>query len=90
MNQSQAVLAVCSALIPVLAAFGGAIRYLVQILSSIKTITDVAQHLALQLQSHIEASNASHAALADKVASHDTQLAVLHTKVGTTTPGGTA
>lgn len=87
MSQSDAVVALCSALIPVLAAIGGAIRYLVQILSSIKTITDLAQSLATQMQTHIEASNASHAALAEKVAGHDTQLAVLHTKVS---PGGSA
>lgn len=87
MTQSEAIVAVCTALVPLLGAFAGAIRYLVQILSSIKTITDVAQRLAVQLQSHIEASNASHAALAEKVATHDTQLAVLHTKVS---PGGGA
>lgn len=90
MTQSEAIVTMCSSVVAVLAAIGGAVRYLVQILATIKRITDVAESVARQLQSHVEQSDTAHRATADKLADHDTQLAVVHTRIGTTGAGSTA
>lgn len=81
MTTTSAIVSVCAALVPVLAALGGAIRYLVRILASIERVTTMAEEVAKSLAAHIESSTAAHTALSDKIASHDRDLAVVNTKL---------
>lgn len=82
MSATQQILTVTAAAVPLLAAIGGVIRYLLQILTAVQQAIGLAKDAAESIERHIEQSGSVHAAITDRLAAHDTQLAVIHQKVG--------
>lgn len=77
------IAAVITAGTSVLGVVGAVARTLIRLLRSVETAVTIAQQLATQLQAHVEHHDAAAAQLATTVQSHETQLAVLNSRLQT-------
>lgn len=75
------ITAVAGGVAAVLGVVGGVLRYLVRMAASLERTSTQATVMGEAFTRHVDASEAFHAALTERVSSHGEQLAALRAKV---------
>lgn len=73
---------VVTAVAAMLGIVGGMLRYLLKVTASVESTAALNREHAAAFTQHVEQSAKLHEALTDRVALHDTEIAVLRTRLG--------
>lgn len=90
MSTTENLATIIPAVMTLLTGLAAVVRALLRILRSVERVTQIAERLAGQLDSHVTHHDEADRALAERVAQHETQIAVMQVKLPPAAAGGTA